>query len=176
MAMPETLTCHTSWGNLGITAADGCIIAWSLPPACDREGAPTWKGAGRLRASAPNREVLEMAEAFVRGWFEGTPRRCPPLALSVKEGFLRSAWEALIQVPWGQTVSYTELAAAAGSPRAARAAGSACATNQIPLFIPCHRVLAANRRAGGFGSGLPWKKFLLATEGVAVDRIPEFAS
>lgn len=176
MATPETLTCRTSWGTLGITAADGCVIACSLPPAYDREGAPAWKGAGRLRASEPNREVLEAAEVYVRGWFDGSARPRPPVALPATRGFLHAAWEALIRVPWGETVTYNDLAAAAGSPRAARAAGSACATNRIPLFIPCHRVLAAKGRAGGFGSGLPWKRFLLAAEGVAVDRIPEFAS
>jgi len=69
-------------------------------------------------------------------------------------------------VPWGEVVSYGELAALAGRPGAARAAGSFCADNRFPLVIPCHRVVAANG-IGGYGSGGPHlKRRLLALEGV----------
>jgi len=81
-------------------------------------------------------------------------------------GFRRDALLALSKVPWGTVVSYGELAALAGSPRAARAAGTACASNPIPLAIPCHRVIAAGGRIGGYGGGLDHKKFLLKLEGV----------
>jgi methylated-DNA-[protein]-cysteine S-methyltransferase len=74
--------------------------------------------------------------------------------------------EALRSVPYGETVSYGELAALAGSPNAARAAGTFCAGNRFPLVIPCHRVVAADG-IGGYGSlGVDYKRRLLALEGV----------
>jgi methylated-DNA-[protein]-cysteine S-methyltransferase len=74
-------------------------------------------------------------------------------------------WRAMHQIPFGQTLSYGDVAGEAGSPMAARAAGQACGANRILLFIPCHRVLASNG-IGGFGCGLHWKKMLLGMEGV----------
>jgi len=69
----------------------------------------------------------------------------------------------------GSTRSYSELAGAVGKPQAARAVGGACGANPIPVLIPCHRVLAANRKIGGFSGGLEWKRRLLEREGVKVD-------
>jgi methylated-DNA-[protein]-cysteine S-methyltransferase len=72
-------------------------------------------------------------------------------------------------VPWGETVSYGELAGMAGRPRAARGVGRVMATNPLPFVIPCHRVLAAGGRIGGYGSGsnaIDLKRALLAREGV----------
>jgi len=66
----------------------------------------------------------------------------------------------------GKTLSYGEMAAAIGKPRAVRAVGGACGANPIPVIVPCHRVLAANHRLGGFSSGLDWKRTLLTREGV----------
>ena len=66
----------------------------------------------------------------------------------------------------GQTQSYGEIARTIGKPKAVRAVGGACGANPIPVLIPCHRVLAANRKIGGFSSGLDWKRTLLKREGV----------
>ena len=71
----------------------------------------------------------------------------------------------LVRVPYGETASYAEMAARAGRPRAYRAAGSACATNPIPIVVPCHRVLASGGGLGGYGGGLDVKKYLLHLEG-----------
>lgn len=70
-------------------------------------------------------------------------------------------------IPFGETRSYGEVAASVGSPRAARAVGQAMGSNPLPIVIPCHRVLAAHHRLGGFGGGhdaLDWKRYLLALE------------
>lgn len=82
--------------------------------------------------------------------------------------FQRRVIEALRRVDYGETVSYGELAARAGSPAAARAVGRVMATNRLPLIIPCHRVLASGDRLGGYSapSGLVMKQRLLALEGV----------
>jgi methylated-DNA-[protein]-cysteine S-methyltransferase len=89
-------------------------------------------------------------------------------------GFRRTVLETLAnEVPWGETVSYGELASMAGRPRAARAAGSAMRNNPLPFVIPCHRVLAAGGKIGGYGGGanaIELKRALLAREGVLIPR------
>ena len=88
-----------------------------------------------------------------------------PLAL---EGtpFQRSVWRALQEIPYGETISYGELARRVGNPKASRAVGSANGANRIPIVIPCHRVIASGGKLGGFGGGLPVKERLLALESV----------
>ena len=81
--------------------------------------------------------------------------------------FARAVLARVRAIPFGQTLSYGEVAAAVGKPRAARAVGQAVGSNPLPLLIPCHRVLAANGGLGGFGGGLAWKRFLLDLEGAA---------
>ena len=92
----------------------------------------------------------------------------PPLDLSGGTEFQRAVWLALKNIRRGQTCSYGEIARQIGKPKAVRAVGGACGANPIPVLIPCHRVLAANRRLGGFSGGLHWKRRLLEREGVRV--------
>ena len=73
---------------------------------------------------------------------------------------------ACAAIPFGETRSYAEMASAAGSPRAFRAAGSALGANPIPVIVPCHRVLRSGGALGGYGGGLPAKRKLLELEGV----------
>ena len=70
------------------------------------------------------------------------------------------------KISMGQTKSYGEIARAIGRPKAVRAVGGACGANPIPVLIPCHRVLAANKKLGGFSGGLDRKRDLLKREGV----------
>ena len=92
----------------------------------------------------------------------------------VRSDFRRRVLEILHDdVPRGHTVSYGTLAARAGNPKAARAAGSACATNPIPLVVPCHRVLPGTGRVGNYGLGGPEiKKLLLTLEGALPPQLP----
>lgn len=83
-------------------------------------------------------------------------------------GFRRAVLEAMARIPLGSTVSYAELAEAAGRPAAVRAAGTACATNPVPVVIPCHRVVRTDGRLGNYGGGVPMKRDLLRAEGVEV--------
>jgi methylated-DNA-[protein]-cysteine S-methyltransferase len=78
--------------------------------------------------------------------------------------FLQRAWSALRTVPPGRTISYADLAALAGSPKAVRAAGQACARNLIAPVIPCHRVVRTGGGLGGYAYGLPVKRWLLDHE------------
>ncbi len=78
--------------------------------------------------------------------------------------FRRRVWEAMRRIPAGQTRSYGEIAVAVGAPGAARAVGTACAENPIPIVVPCHRVVAANGKLGGYSGGLARKRQLLDAE------------
>jgi O-6-methylguanine DNA methyltransferase len=119
---------------------------------------------------------------MVRRWHQSTARalknllagknagELPPLDLSAGTDFQRAVWSAMRRIRTGQTLSYGEIARAIGRPKAVRAVGGACGANPIPVLVPCHRVLAANARIGGFSGGLDWKRALLEREGVKLNR------
>lgn len=92
-----------------------------------------------------------------------------PLDLRLARGFRLTVLRHLREIPFGSTESYGEVAAASGSPRAVRAVGSACATNPLPIVVPCHRVVRSDGTLGGYLGGLPAKERLLAFE-QAVDE------
>ena len=88
-----------------------------------------------------------------------------PVDWQLSHGFHLRAREACYAIPFGKVLTYSELAAAAGSPRAVRAAGQAMARNPVPIVVPCHRVLHTGGGLGGYGGGLERKEFLLRLEG-----------
>ncbi|GAB2995509.1 methylated-DNA--[protein]-cysteine S-methyltransferase [Amycolatopsis acidiphila] len=90
-----------------------------------------------------------------------------PLDLRLAKGFRRSVLDHLAHIPYGRTESYAQVAAGAGSPRAVRAAGTACATNPLPLVVPCHRVVRADGSSGRYRGGDQAKRTLLALEGAS---------
>jgi methylated-DNA-[protein]-cysteine S-methyltransferase len=106
--------------------------------------------------------------ARLAAFFRGEPDDFADVELDLGDGFYRDCAAALRAVPRGEIVSYGELAALAGRPGAARAAGTFCAGNRYPILIPCHRVVSASG-LGGYGSlGSDYKRRLLALEHVAV--------
>jgi O-6-methylguanine DNA methyltransferase len=117
-----------------------------------------------------------MTEAALRKFAAGkNPTKLPPLDLAGTE-FQKSVWRAMLKIPYGKTKSYGEIAQAVGKPKAVRAVGGACGANSIPVLVPCHRVLAANNKIGGFGSGLGWKCKLLELEGVQIQSLNHHAA
>lgn len=90
-----------------------------------------------------------------------------PVDLRLAHGFRRSVLERLPRVSYGRTVSYAALAADVGSPRAVRAVGTACATNPLPLVLPCHRVVRSDGTPGGYAGGAAAKRLLLDLEHAA---------
>jgi methylated-DNA-[protein]-cysteine S-methyltransferase len=78
--------------------------------------------------------------------------------------FQLKVWNELLEIPYGETISYGELARRIGNPNASRAVGLANGTNPIPIIIPCHRVIGSNGKLTGYGGGLPIKEKLLALE------------
>lgn len=87
-----------------------------------------------------------------------------PLDLRLAKGFRRTVLDSLRGVGYGTTISYTALAAASGNPRAVRAAATACATNPLPLVIPCHRIVRSDGSVGKYGGGSEAKEYLIALE------------
>jgi methylated-DNA-[protein]-cysteine S-methyltransferase len=85
--------------------------------------------------------------------------------------FQLSVWQALLQIPFGATRSYADIARAIGNPKGVRAVGLANGRNPIPVIVPCHRVIGSNGSLTGFGGGLPTKKWLLAHEGVSTPAL-----
>jgi methylated-DNA-[protein]-cysteine S-methyltransferase len=122
--------------------------------------------AGKVQATDDvpkdwERDTAAALECVLRG---EQPQGLPPLDLSKGTPFQQKVWRALLEIPAGETRSYGEIAAAVGEPGAARAVGAACGANPIPVLVPCHRVLAAHKKLGGFSAGLKWKRLLLARE------------
>jgi O-6-methylguanine DNA methyltransferase len=112
----------------------------------------------------PNSELLHLAKLQVSEYFSG--RRLQfNLPLRWKgTPFQICVWQELTQIPFGTTRSYQEIAEQIGNPAAARPVGSANGKNRLPLFVPCHRVVAAGGKLGGFTGGLGLKKRLLEHE------------
>jgi methylated-DNA-[protein]-cysteine S-methyltransferase len=84
--------------------------------------------------------------------------------------FQRKVWSALLEIPYGQVVSYADLAERIGSPKAFRAVGSANGRNPVPIIVPCHRVINAGGGLGGYSCGLAYKRLLLELEGVHLEK------
>lgn len=90
-----------------------------------------------------------------------------PVDLQLAAGFRRAVLQHLREIPFGATESYAVVARAAGSPNAVRAAGSACATNPVPVVVPCHRVVRSDGSIGQYRGGVAAKRTLLALEAAA---------
>jgi methylated-DNA-[protein]-cysteine S-methyltransferase len=113
--------------------------------------------------AAPGR--LEGAARQLDEYFAGRRRVFDvPLDLQLARGFRGTVLAHLTRIPYGRTKSYAEVAAGTGRPRAVRAVGSACATNPLPLLVPCHRVLRSDGSLGGYLGGVEIKKTLLQLE------------
>ncbi len=112
--------------------------------------------------SKKTRDNLEAGLRALADYFAGRPPLLPRLDLHGTE-HQRIVWDALLGVPWGETITYGELAERLGS-RGARAVGSANAQNPVAILVPCHRVVAAGGRLGGYAGGVEVKQWLLAHE------------
>ena len=139
------------WG-VGELWLEGGRVVWSESPAAR---------PGGLLGEHPLASRL-------RAYFEGEPDDFADVELDFDDGFYGDCERALRAVPRGEVVTYGELAALAGAPGAARAAGTFCARNRLALFVPCHRVVAADG-IGSYGSlGISYKRRLLELEGVVL--------
>jgi O-6-methylguanine DNA methyltransferase len=105
------------------------------------------------------------------------PEELPDFDWSAATPFQQQVWEQLLAIPMGSISSYGEIADRLGRPGGARAVGTACGANPIPVLVPCHRVVTSVGSLGGFSGGLDWKRKLLAVERVsALGALPLAAS
>ncbi len=171
------------WGVGELVVSDERVVWHESPwPRSERPGqggarismdpsqSPAHPGFGAVvpqRASAKGRsfvaEVVQLLQAYFAG--EQVPLEDVPVDLEYETSFLSRCAGALRTIPRGEVVTYGELAALAGAPGAARAAGSFCARSRLSIFVPCHRVVSASG-LGPYGSyGTGYKRRLLALEG-----------
>ena len=117
--------------------------------------------AGSRRDASP---LLDRAQAELEEYFAGR-RRAFSVPLSIHGTvFQESVWRALMEIPYGQTASYGEIARRIGRERACRAVGMANHVNPLPIFVPCHRVVGAGGGLTGYAGGLEIKQYLLKLE------------
>lgn len=112
-----------------------------------------------------SRKALRHVAVALKAYFRGDPHALDLEVALNGTPFQHEIWKQLSRIPFGQTISYAELAKRAGSPGAARAAGRANATNPVSLVVPCHRVIGSNGTLTGYGGGMERKEALLIHEG-----------
>jgi len=165
MTQLMTHTYATPFGDLTViaTAEDGVVRASGFRTlAATAETLPT-----RLRRLPLGEGEVPQVTRAIEAWLEGDGSLLGDVKAEQDGGpFHQAAWAALRTVPSGVAVSYQELAELAGSPRASRAAGSACARNALAPFVPCHRVIKSGGELGYYGfGGADAKGAMLALEG-----------
>ena len=111
---------------------------------------------------------LKHVAAALKRYFSGKARRFELDVAPEGSPFQQRVWKELVKIPFGETVSYGELARRVGRPAAARAVGRANATNPVSLVVPCHRVIGTNGKLTGYGGGMDRKQALLELEGALV--------
>ena len=143
---------NTSVGLFEIEEEDGFIIEAS------------WAKRIKKDANAPTTPLLEEAFKQLDSYLNGTLKTFNLPLKTRGTPFQEKVWAQLKKIPHGKTLSYAQVAAKAGSTKAARAVGGACNKNPIAIFIPCHRVVGAKGALTGFASGVGVKEFLLNLE------------
>ncbi len=133
-------------GLLGINFANG-----RKPPYVN----PQWRDDAQ-----PLHEPIRQLRAYFAGDLKSFDIKLAPEGTAFQLG----VWKRLCEIPYGETISYGELARRLGNPNASRAVGLANGSNPIPIVIPCHRVIGSNGKLTGYGGGLPIKENLLALE------------
>ena len=178
--MNHRVQMKTPIGVLTIESNEDAITLITLP-AKEPQHAPATNGRRRPAEAVEPMEPMEPVEpsngeqipaplvaamAQLEEYFAGQRRRFDlPLELDGTD-FQRRVWLGLSQIPYGETVSYAEMATMVGRPHAYRAVGQANGANPVPIVLPCHRVVASGGGLGGYGGGLPMKRQLLALEGL----------
>jgi methylated-DNA-[protein]-cysteine S-methyltransferase len=155
----------TPLGRMAVAANGRGVVRVALPGQCKEVAAVAALAASCPPVAAAVR-IAGQAEREICEYVAGRRRTFSvPVDLEGLPPFHRTVSEALRRVAYGRTVTYGGLARRVGRPGAARAVGQAMARNPVPLLVPCHRVLAAGGRLGGFGGGPDLKRRLLDLEG-----------
>ena len=147
---------QTPIGRLLIAASERGVCGIEFPRADQgtRIGADWSRGRTRLG------DAIAQLEA----WFAGAIQAFDFALAAEGTPFRKAVWSELVRIPYGETISYGELARRIGDPSASRAVGAANGANPLPIVVPCHRVIGANGSLVGYGGGLALKERLLALE------------
>jgi methylated-DNA-[protein]-cysteine S-methyltransferase len=160
----------TAFGELRLLADDGALRGLLLPgeKLPDKEASP---GTWAMASESLEHPVLREARAQVLAYLNGSLRVFDLPLAPQGTAFRQAVWRELLTIPYGETLSYGELAARLGGKSKARAIGGAAHHNPIALIIPCHRLIGADGGLTGFGGGLPLKRALLDLERMSVANI-----
>lgn len=156
---------ESPWGPLLIGATRLGVVRVALP--AEEPDAVLGQLAARVspRLLRGPRGTITQAREQLDEYFGGARQAFDvPLDWALTAGFRRQVLEATALIPYGSTASYGQVAVGAGSPKAVRAAGTALATNPLPLLVPCHRVLRSDGAVGQYLGGVPMKTALLELE------------
>ena len=158
MAMPRVSYAHlpSPLGPLLLVSDSSGLRQINFP----RDGAPAFADPSWQENLSVFAETIRQLRAYFAGELESFRLALVPQGTP----FQQRVWSELCKIPYGETISYGELAGRIGNPNASRAVGLANGSNPIPIVIPCHRVIGANGKLTGYGGGLPIKEKLLALE------------
>ena len=157
--------CYSPCGEIILASVDDelCLCDWNEMPCAERNKlrlSRYMKAEFKIETSP----ILELAKKQLNEYFTGNRKIFDiPLHL-VGTDFQKKVWNALLDIPYGETRSYKEIAQSIGSPNSVRAVAGAIGANGISIFIPCHRVIGSNHSLTGFAGGLVAKRILLEIE------------
>jgi O-6-methylguanine DNA methyltransferase len=161
----RVLIFKSRWGWMGVAASERGLAAIVLPQASKSAVALQLRPVAGSSQGPPS-DILLRARRQLTEYLAGTRTSFDlPLELSRGTAFQRQVWKTLGAITYGQLWSYRGLASRVGGVQYARAVGGAVGANPLPIIVPCHRVIAHDGTIGGFSSGLPSKRRLLALEG-----------
>ncbi len=156
--MMTTCSYESAFGPMLLAAKDGALLgAWFL-------GQKHFPETLTANGDAPPDAVLARAARACDAYAAGERKTFDVPLAPRGTPWQRTVWEALLAIPYGETLSYGKLAARLGRPGSARAVGAAVGRNPLSIFIPCHRVVGANGSLTGYAGGLDRKRALLALE------------
>jgi O-6-methylguanine DNA methyltransferase len=161
---------NSPWGPLFLAATEKGICALQFLGGKDISNLISQLRDKPSHVIQENALPLVPAIDVLEQYFSGETKRLSHALDLQGTPFQLMVWSALREIPPGKVATYAEIAGEIGKPRAARAVGQACGSNNVVLFVPCHRVVAAQGKLGGFGGGLTLKKALLRHEGVRVQH------
>ncbi len=157
----EKVLLESPIGILRLSASDKGLSRLELPN----------KHKAKIASKNVSNKYLRKAIEELNKYFEGKLRRFTVKLDFEGTAFQKSVWNALLEIPYGETISYGEMAHMIGNPKAQRAVGMANNRNPIAIIAPCHRVIGADGSLTGYGGGLPIKEWLLCHEGFDTKNI-----
>ena len=161
---------HSPCGELVLASVgeELCLCDWKDNPCAERNIRRLVSGLNaelKIEASPVSNETRRQLEEY----FAGNRKAFSIPLHPVGTDFQLQVWNALLNIPYGATMSYSQIAAGIGSPNAVRAVSGAIGANGISILIPCHRVIGSNRSLTGYAGGLEAKRMLLEIEGKRLD-------